>query len=120
MKEYNPLDLFTGGYFYIKFSNIKNFNNGNRVIEYISNDFIGRKSWKLKEYQNKGHFIDPLINENMYNLWGYLKREVYKDKITEEWIDKGAYIDISDRVKVEIADIQKLMELRDLQKGETK
>jgi len=99
------IDPIITGYFYIRFSNIKVFSNGNRVIEYIAGELMKKTSWILKEYQDKDKFKDPLKNETFYYIKSHLVRNIYKDKITEEFIDRGVYIDISDPIILEEKDL---------------
>ena len=114
-EERNNIDAFQvnpiiSGYFYIRFSNIKVFSNGNRVIEYIATELMKKHSWKIKEYQNKDKFIDPLDNEKLYYIKSHIIRDIYKDKYTEEFIDNGVYIDISYPIKVEEKDVSYMSE----------
>ena len=84
-------DILVSGYFKINFSNIKHFGEA-RNIEYLT---IGLKNKKIVKLLLRDIDTDPFDNGSIIFIEGVLNREVYKDKYTDDWIDKGLYIEVS-------------------------
>jgi hypothetical protein len=113
-KDFSILDFQGSGKFYIELSNIRKFDNGTGYIEYSARDFITKSYWKLREYFNSGDNLRPLSNKTMYSIIGVLRRTVYKDKTTKQWVDKGAYLEFKRKDnKLNPVDIEFLKKIRE-------
>lgn len=95
IKDDDDLEIFKPkvlGYFMIKFINVYHINNDYKIIEYLTIDFIYKQPYILKLYVDKDH--KELEKDNLINIDGVLRHNTYKDKRTNEWIDKGIYIEV--------------------------
>lgn len=95
--DYSIADATIDIHVTIKFSNIKTFSNGHKLYEYAGKEFFKGYSIDLKEYVRKedAPTHDPLPNNVLFAIRGVLRRELYKSKREDKWIDKGIYIDFT-------------------------
>lgn len=91
--RYSMYDIrIMSGYFQVKLSSIREFDSGS-VISYITRDVIHKQPYNLIEFNS-----DPVENGNIISINdAILKHNVYKDRKTGEWIDKGIIIEILDK-----------------------
>ena len=109
------VNIYVCGDFYITFSHVREFDNGGGLITYSAyhvKENGAKASYILKEFYKAG--MMPAIKQNCTNwiIDGSLQRDVYQDKLTGEWIDKGIYIEVNTIECHIVGDISDIIEKR--------
>jgi hypothetical protein len=79
------------GTFVISFSSIRTFDNGGGLVTYLvyhENDKGNKRRYTIKEFFKD---VQPpnRANGTTWIVMGDLIPDIYKDRTTDEWIDKG-------------------------------